>query len=57
MPPAIHRTIKVSAVGVIFSNSSPANSRGARAPRAASVAAEAVLRKSRRFVMARKKAG
>src|SRR5690349_13546662 len=48
MPPAIHRTMTVSAVGSIFSSGSAAQSFGAPADRAASVAAEAVLRKSRR---------
>jgi len=49
MPPAIHSTITRSAVGVIFSAGSLARSpRGAPAASAASVAADAVFRKSRR---------
>src|SRR5262245_25466275 len=49
MPPAIQRTITRSAVGLIFSAGAAASSeRGALAARAASVAADAVFRKSRR---------
>src|SRR4051812_12280417 len=51
IPPAIQSTITVSAVGLIFGSASAAKSLGARADRAASVAAEADFKKSRRVVM------
>src|SRR5205814_7323254 len=48
MPPAIQRTITVSAVGVIFSSFSARSWRGKPAASAESVAALAVFKKSRR---------
>src|ERR1043166_676887 len=48
MPPAIHSTMTVSAVGLIFSSVSARSSRGKPAASAESVAALAVLRKSLR---------
>jgi hypothetical protein len=54
MPLAIQRTMTVSAVGLIFSSGSAARIwRGKPAANADSVAALAVLRKSRRFIAER----
>src|SRR5438105_9651288 len=49
MPPAIHNTITVSAVGLIFSSGSAVSWRGKPAAKAESVVALAVFIKSRRF--------
>src|SRR5438874_4662641 len=49
IPPAIQRTITVSAVGLGFSSLPAQTCRGKPAPNAESVAALAVLRKSRRL--------
>src|SRR5581483_9991579 len=48
IPPAIHSTMTVSAVGRMAGGATSPYTLGARAARAASVAADAVLRKSRR---------